>query len=120
MVQEIGHRWYIIYCLSWVCLMFGTVIVLIYLLFNPNLMFSEVLGTVQNALFRKVLTRLRLSSHHLKIETGRWHKPCTPIPRNERLCKICNVLEDDYHFICEYPVYNDIIYNESYTCILQK
>jgi len=58
--------------------------------------FSEVLGTVQNALFRKALTRLRLSSHHLKIETSRWHKP-HPIARNKRLCQMCNVLEDEYH-----------------------
>ncbi|KAK2149938.1 hypothetical protein LSH36_430g02000 [Paralvinella palmiformis] len=73
----------------------------------PNLVFSEVLGTVQNALFRKALTALRLSSHHWKIEMGRWHKP-HPIHRNDRLCQICNALEDEYHFICECPVYNEI------------
>jgi hypothetical protein len=79
----------------------------LYLLFNPNLVCSQILGSVSNALYRKALTRLRLSSHHLNIETGRWHKP-HPIPRNERLCQVCNVLEDEYHFVCECPVYNDI------------
>ena len=45
----------------------------LYLLFNPNLVFSDVLRTVQNGLFRKAMTRLRSSSYHLKIETDTWH-----------------------------------------------
>ena len=31
------------------------------------------------------------------IEKGRHHKK--PIPRTERLCKSCNVIEDESHFI---------------------
>ena len=33
-------------------------------------------------------TKLRISSHHLVIETGRYTRPITP--RNERWCKDCN------------------------------
>ena len=36
---------------------------------------------------RKNLTRLRISSHRLPIETGRYERPI--IPRNERYCKVC-------------------------------
>ena len=39
--------------------------------------------------FRIALTRLRVSSHRLQIEAGRWSKP-NSTPRNERLCRLCN------------------------------
>ncbi len=57
--------------------------------------------------FRVYITKLRVSSHRLEVESGRWHKPAS-IPYNERKCKICNVLEDEYHlmFIC--PIYKDL------------
>jgi len=46
------------------------------------------------------LTQLRLSSHRLCIETGRWKKPiCTPL--DERKCIICLTVEDEFHFVCE-------------------
>ena len=46
-----------------------------------------------------LLRELALSSHFLRTETDRWHKP-EPIPRDERLCKICNLgkVEDEFHF----------------------
>ena len=49
---------------------------------------------------RTVITRWRLSSHILFIETGRYKRPV--IDRNERKCIICSVLEDEKHalFIC--------------------
>ena len=56
--------------------------------------------------FRQALTRLRLSSHRLQIETGRWHRP-NSIPRNERKCQQCNILEDEFHFLLECPLYDN-------------
>jgi len=44
------------------------------------------------------ITRLRVSAHNLEIETGRWHKP-NKKQRNDRKCKHCNRLEDEFHFI---------------------
>ena len=38
---------------------------------------------------RKTITRWRLSSHKLRIETGRYSRPF--IERENRLCKLCNV-----------------------------
>ena len=46
---------------------------------------------------RTVITRWRLSSHKLKIETGRYTKPKTEV--EYRLCKICFVVEDEHHAI---------------------
>jgi len=52
------------------------------------------------------LTKIRVSSHRLTIETGRWEKP-NVIPRNERVCKECNTVEDEYHCVCECSLYVD-------------
>ena len=62
------------------------------------------LDTIEVSKFRIALTRLRTSSHRLEIETGRWHKP-NPIPLSERKCPSCNILEDEYHFLLECPIY---------------
>jgi hypothetical protein len=46
---------------------------------------------------RHILTKFRLSDHKLLIEIGRYLK----IPRDRRLCAICNVLEDELIFFFE-------------------
>ncbi|XP_052787930.1 uncharacterized protein LOC128222834 [Mya arenaria] len=57
--------------------------------------------------YRYALSRLRMSSHMLSIETGRWHKP-TATPYNERTCLFCNTLEDEYHFLLECQLYAEL------------
>ena len=44
------------------------------------------------------LTKLRVSSHKLRIETGRYGR--NRIERHERLCELCTSgqVEDEYHF----------------------
>ncbi len=56
--------------------------------------------------------RLKVSSHRLEIESGRWNR--TPI--ENRKCQMCNCLEDEYHFILECTMYSDIrnIYIRNY------
>ena len=54
--------------------------------------------------FSNALSRLRLSSHRLQIEAGRW----TGTPLNERKCFYCNNIEDEYHFIIECDFYRDL------------
>ena len=53
---------------------------------------------------RRIITRWRLSNHDLKIETGRYHK----IPRENRVCDLCEVVEDEQHVIFVCPRYNGI------------
>ena len=43
------------------------------------------------------LTKLRLSSHPLLIEKGRYFRP--KIKRENRLCSQCNQIEDEQHFL---------------------
>ena len=49
---------------------------------------------------RQAISRIRASSHHLAIETGRHTKP-QPIPLEKRTCKYCSSpqLDDEIHFI---------------------
>ena len=57
--------------------------------------------------FRISLYRLRMSSHRLTVDTGRWQKP-SAIPFNERACILCLKLEDEFHFILECPFYKAV------------
>ena len=48
-------------------------------------------------------TRLRLSSHRLAIETGRWSR----IPRDNRQCS-CGAIQTEKHVICFCPLSQSI------------
>ena len=73
--------------------------------------FNRKLFKVQRTIYyhrdlRQYLTKLRLSSHKLLVESGRWTKP--KINYHERLCTLCdeNDIEDEYHILmkCNYFV----------------
>ena len=70
--------------------------------------FSSYLDKVNAQTHRIALTRLIVSSHKLRIETGRWTNPVTP--REERFCPHCprNKIEDEYHFLFECILYNEL------------
>ena len=72
---------------------------------GKNCIYSSFL----NDYHRYIISRWRLSNHDLKIETGRYTKPCTP--REERLCNVCNSIEDEYHVIFVCPLYTTIRHN---------
>ena len=64
------------------------------------------LGCVTVKKFRIALSRLKTSSHRLETEAGCWSRPVRKSIA-ERLCFLCNTLEDEFHFILECPVYSD-------------
>ena len=72
-----------------------------------NFEFKSYLDIVTTEKFRYSLTRLRLSSHRLEVETGRWAKP-NVIPFENRLCSTCQRLQDEFHFIFECSRYHDL------------
>jgi hypothetical protein len=57
---------------------------------------------------RFYITRIRMSAHTLRVQTGRYGQ--NRIPRSERYCLFCNTmdLEDEYHFVLICPCYVDI------------
>ena len=67
--------------------------------------FQTYLDKLSVRRFRIALTRLRVSSHRLEIEAVRWSKPNRK-PRNERLCRLCNKLEDEFHLLFDCTLYN--------------
>ena len=56
---------------------------------------------------RQHMAKLRISSHPLRIESGRYCRP--PLPRESRICQYCNlgVVEDEEHFLIDCTLYND-------------
>ena len=77
-----------------------------YKLFKQNFGYENYLN-IANSKLRKELARFRTSSHHLKIETGRYNGRNIYVPPAERICQCCNVeaVEDESHFITECPLY---------------
>ena len=67
---------------------------------------SNIYTSFTNDYFRKIVTRWRLSNHSLKIETQRYCRP--HIPRENRVCTLCNKLEDEAHVIFECPLYHAV------------
>ena len=57
--------------------------------------------------FQNAVSRVRVASHRLEIEAGRWARP-NRIPINDRKCRVCNVLEDEYHFVIECSLYKEL------------
>ena len=66
--------------------------------------FKSYLDVVQVKKFRRALSRLRMSAHRLEVEMGRWVRPVR-VEHDERKCRVCGILEDEYHFLIECPVY---------------
>ena len=54
------------------------------------------------------MTKLRVSSHRLEIEVGRWARP-NRTPINERKCRYCDKLEDEFHFLLECTQYVELM-----------
>ena len=73
--------------------------------YKHSITFEKYLDNIVENKFRTALTRFRLSSHRLAIETGRFQN----LPRDERLCTHCKtIIENEYHFLLTCPLYRDI------------
>ena len=74
--------------------------------------------------FRIAMTKLRVASHRLEIEEGRWAKP-NRVPVDERKCRHCNTLEDEFHFLLEcslrgsFKKFPDCFHNLNVSCRIQ-
>ena len=69
---------------------------------------EDYLDICNNANIRQEMSKFRLSSHKLKIETDRY---CLPrIPPQDRICINCsqNVCEDEFHFVTECEKYTSL------------
>ena len=73
--------------------------------------FENYLHDIKHKEHRIIYTSLRISSHQLAIERGRYSNP--PVPREHRLCSVCNnqEVEDEKHFLIECNTYKDDRHN---------
>ena len=69
--------------------------------------FQPYLENVNEYEFCNAISRLRLSSHRLEVEAGRWVR-INNVQANERKCTLCNVMEDKYHFVMECQRYTEL------------
>ncbi len=74
--------------------------------FKVTFGFEEYLSILKSECLRKNLSRFRLCSHNLEIETGRYNNTT----RDNRLCRVCNqnAIESEYHFLLCCPKYADL------------
>ena len=75
-----------------------------YNIFKHEFGMEPYLLKVSNFKYRNAITKLRTSSHDLMIEIGR--RGVTRLPQEQRLCKICNVIEDESHFLLSCRLFN--------------
>ena len=60
---------------------------------------ESYLYNIKDVRYQSAITKLRASSHILEKERGRYTKP--KVPSHLRLCKLCNIVEDEEHFVTE-------------------
>lgn len=66
--------------------------------------YSMYLNTIVQPKFRHQFVKFITRNHKLAVVTGNWHRP-RPIPYHQRLCNLCNKVEDEYHVIFECQKY---------------
>ncbi len=74
-------------------------------LFKEEYKFENYLATSRNLNYASSLFRFRISSHNLRIETGRYTRLKTP--ENERKCLYCltQAIETESHFLLNCDLY---------------
>ena len=79
-----------------------------YQIFKRKYCFENYLDCITKVNDRINLTKLRVSAHKLRIETGRHERNI--IEETDRTCKVCNrnEIEDEYHFIMICPLYEHL------------
>jgi len=104
---------------SWLLSLSTSTVLCKYRLFKNDFIFPTYLDCVPRKI-RVAFTKLRLSSHQLSVETGRYASNRTP--HNERYCLICNSidLEDEYHFLLICNMYTDIRKKNIDKCYYEK
>ena len=89
-----------------------------YVTFKSMFKLESYLFNINDFYLRKCIAKFRMSSHSLKIETGRHNSP--KIPLHLRTCTKCSTgeIEDEFHFLIKCPINKTIrnaLYNKTST-----
>ena len=75
-----------------------------YMIMNPSLIVSQVYSDSNIPEHSHItFTLLRLSSHHLKVETGHWSR----VPQEQRVCE-CGIMQMEEHVLLSCSLTKDI------------
>ena len=90
------------YYQSWYAVINNSNRLIMYSIYKHDFSQENYLDFISNKNIRTALTRFRLSSHDLAVESGRYDDT----PRSDRLCKFSslNVVENEYHFLLVCPL----------------
>ena len=69
--------------------------------------FQPYLDKVNVSKYLQAYSKLRMSSHRLEVEKGRWVRQ-NRVPIHERKCIFCNILENEYHFVIQCAAYSEL------------
>ena len=76
-----------------------------YCKFKSDFCFEKYLDVLDKTSFQQTMSRFRLSSHNLEIESGRF----VGLDRNDRICTICTrTVESEYHFMLCCTLYREL------------
>ena len=80
----------------------------LYLHLTDSFAHAFYLNNMLNKTYRRCLSRIRLSSHNLMIESKRYGP--NRLPREERKCMLCSCqdIEDEFHFILACNCYKEL------------
>ena len=81
---------------------------------TDNTYCSSIYDKFMKEEYRILITRWRLSCFDLRIETGRYKG----LPREDRICTLCDVVEDEEHVIFNCRAYNTI--REQFATLLEE
>ena len=74
-----------------------------YVLYKTLYEMEPYLYLVKNPKYRIAFSKIRTSSHKLEIERGQYTRPITLIEK--RICHLCKVVEDEFHFMLQCYIY---------------
>ena len=76
-----------------------------YRLIKQDFGIESYLECINEKSIRKCISSLRISAHRLRIERGRYVRPKEEI--EDRLCLLCNTIEDEVHFLVKCRKYEN-------------
>lgn len=80
----------------------------LYIYLKTSFSYEQYLSDIISWKTRQLITKIRISSNQLRINSGRY---TDRLPRNERYCQICSLntdIEDEYHFILKCECFQDL------------
>ena len=89
-------------------------------LFKEEYKLENYLTVIKDKRYQTALIRFRISSHNLRIETGRYDKPKTPAQNRKCIYCTLNLVEDEQHLLITCPLYQthrDSLFEKSTECI---